>query len=91
MIDLSWAVQAIPGNESSTIFLNGTVQEVYQQLNDTNPDYMNLLNKYWASNPSMKSPDSTRSMGAMDDRYYKVCTKRWGRKYISAPGPLRNR
>lgn len=87
VVDLSWSVEAIPGNASSTIILNGTVQEVYQQLNDTTPDYMDLLNKYLASHASMDSQDTIRSMGgAMDDRrecgYCNVCTKRWARKYL---------
>jgi hypothetical protein len=85
VVDASFAVETIPGNASSTIILNGTVQEVYQQLHEANPDYMDLLNKYWASNPSMTSPDTLRSLESMDDRgdcgYCKVCTKRWQRKY----------
>ncbi|KAG6357509.1 hypothetical protein INS49_013386 [Diaporthe citri] len=61
--------------------LNGTVQEVDQQLNDMHPDYMNLLNKYRESHPSMPFQDVVGSTGSMDDRpdcgYCKVCTKRW--------------
>lgn len=87
MVDVSCAVETIPGNASSTIILNGTVQEVDQQLIDINPDYMNLLNKYRVAHPSMPSQDVVGSMGSMDDRrdcgYCQVCTKRWPRTYNS--------
>jgi hypothetical protein len=52
VVDPSWAVKTIPGNASSTMILNGTLQEVYRQLNDTNPNYMDLLDRYWASRAS---------------------------------------
>lgn len=81
---MSWSVESIPGNASSVTILNGTVQEVYQQLNEMNPGYMNLLEGYWASHAYMPSQDVMRSTGSMDDRpdcgYCKVCTKRWARK-----------
>ncbi|KAH8774429.1 hypothetical protein F5883DRAFT_641050 [Diaporthe sp. PMI_573] len=66
VVDASFAVETIPGNASSTIILNGTVQEVYQQLHEANPDYMDLLNNYWASNPSMTSPDTLRSLESVE-------------------------
>lgn len=93
MVDLSWAVETIPGNTSSTVILNGTVQEVYQQLEDMNPDYMDLLNNYSASHPSMPSQDVLRSIGSMDDRpdcgYCNVCTKRWPRTYSAHSSTLK--
>lgn len=85
MVDLSWFVETIPGNTSSTMIFNGTVEEVHQQLIEMNPDYMNLLNKYRVSHPAMRSQDVVRSTGSMDDRpdcgYCQVCTKRWARTY----------
>ncbi|POS68765.1 hypothetical protein DHEL01_v212840, partial [Diaporthe helianthi] len=38
VVDSSWAAESIPGNTSSVIILNGTIEEVYQQLNEANPD-----------------------------------------------------
>lgn len=89
---MSWAVESIPGNASSVIILNGTVHEIYQQLNETNPDYMHSLERYWASRPSMRFQDAMRSIESMDDRpdcgYCKVCTKRWPGKYKVIPFAL---
>ncbi|KAL1869380.1 hypothetical protein Daus18300_005592 [Diaporthe australafricana] len=39
MVDISWAVESYPGNASSTVHLNGTAQEVIQQLIEINPEY----------------------------------------------------
>lgn len=92
VVDMSWVVESIPGNASSLIVLNGTVEEVYQQLNEANPDYTNLLDRYWASRPSMRSQDSMRSIESMDDRpdcgYCKVCNKRWECEYKATPSML---
>lgn len=39
MVDVSWAVEAFPGNATSTVNLNGTVQEIIQQLIEINSEY----------------------------------------------------
>lgn len=83
MTDLSWAVESVPGNETSTIILNGTVQDVYKNLTATNPHYEDLLRKYKASKASTALPESFHSFDSMDDGvprncgYCNVCTKRW--------------
>lgn len=81
-MDLFWVVETIPGNATSTAVLYGTIQDVYKNLTDINPDYMDLLNKYRNSNASMPAPDDFRSLGSMADvplncGYCNVCTKRW--------------
>lgn len=82
-VDASWAVESIPGNASSTMILNGTVQEIYKQLTDINPSYEDLLNDYLLSKQATTDlPDTFHSYGAMSDLpsncgYCNVCTRRW--------------
>lgn len=82
MVNLSWAIESIPGNETSTIILNGTVQEVYSKLTEINPDYDDLLRKYRSFKATSAIPDSFHSFDSMADLprncgYCNVCTKRW--------------
>ncbi|KKY32191.1 hypothetical protein UCDDA912_g07867 [Diaporthe ampelina] len=81
-IDLSWVVETIPGNATSTTVINGTVQDVYEQVKGINPSYIERLNKYLDSKASMTPPNTFRSFDSMADRpgncgYCNVCTKRW--------------
>lgn len=81
-MDVSWAVESIPGNATSTVLLNGTVQDVYKQLTDINPDYDDLLHKYQSSKATTALPDSYPSFDLMayvpsNCGYCNVCTKRW--------------
>lgn len=82
VVGLSWAIESVPGNATSTIILNGTVQEVYHNLIDINPDYDDLLRKYRSSKAATALPDSFHSFDSMAEvpsncGYCNVCTKRW--------------
>ncbi|KAL2274197.1 hypothetical protein FJTKL_03596 [Diaporthe vaccinii] len=82
VMEISWAVESIPGNATSTVLLNGTVQEVYKRLTEINPDYDDVLLKYRSSKATTALPDSFHSFDSMADvpsncGYCNVCTKRW--------------
>lgn len=82
VVESSWAIETIPGNATSTVLLNGTVQEVYKRILEINPDYDDLLDKYQSSQASTALPDSSHSFEPMTDvpsycGYCNVCTKRW--------------
>ncbi|KAG6364003.1 hypothetical protein INS49_009106 [Diaporthe citri] len=82
VMDITWAVESIPGNATSTVLVNGTVQEVYKRLTEINPDYDDLLHEYESSKATTALPDSSPSFDSMADvpsncGYCNVCTKRW--------------
>lgn len=79
---MSWSVETIPGNTTSTKILNGTVQEVYKQLTEINPNYKDLLSNHLSSKAAMPPPDTFSTFNSMADvpsncGYCNVCTKRW--------------
>ncbi|KAI3393919.1 hypothetical protein diail_3481 [Diaporthe ilicicola] len=92
MVDLSWAVESFPDNATSTTILNGTVQEIIQQLIDINPHYPVPASLFDGSNNI--SPDDTAGVspdalpttgqgvadiGNQDDpaSTSSICTDRW--------------
>ncbi|KAK2613174.1 hypothetical protein N8I77_000101 [Diaporthe amygdali] len=82
MTDVSWVVESIPGNATSTVYLNGSVQEILKQLIDINSNYPALLDQYWASKASVAPLDGFASLKAMSEEprlgsWCDVCTKRW--------------
>lgn len=82
MTDVSWVVESIPGNATSTVYLNGSVQEILKQLIDINSNYPALLDQYWASKASVAPLDGFVSLKAMSEEprlcsWCDVCTKRW--------------